>query len=1087
MTISFVRAGALVFALASMAAVGLAQTRITGTVMDTAGAVVVGANVSVRNVDTEIVSAAETNHSGVYTVNLPNPGRYELSCELAGFKRYTRSGLVLETGRAATVDVRLELGQLTESVTVTGSAPLLDAESGALGQVIDNNYVLNMPIQSRRSTALIRLLGNVAIRADEGAQGYPKFSMAGGRSGNQRWNLDGGPIENMTLGITVITINPPSESLQEFKAMANNYSAEHGHSGGGVIVMATRSGTNELHGALYEWLRNDKLNARTFFAPSRPPLRYNIFGGSLGGPIRKNKTFFFYNYEGGRRRTGVTITRNVPQPAEVNGDFSARADIRVLDPATRVGNTAAQPFPGNVVPQNRMDPVGRAFAQLYPAPNVGANDPRRAPSNNFVANTSDRLSTDYHTLRIDHTLNSGNTIFGRLSYSGAPEAQAAAIAEAAADERAAAQENRHWNTIGGWQRNLRPALINDLRFMYGRRMFSNDGASSGSGLNGKLGLRGVDPDRLARVNVTGHASLAQSANLRRVQDPIQTRQLTDTILWVKGNHSLKTGFDFRYSSNGDVSDQAMGIFGFTDRATNSGLAALLLGWTNNASYVLTDQITGRSNYYALFIQDDWKVTPRLTLNLGLRWEMDTPRFEKDNRQSGFDAGSINPVSGTPGVVTFSGRNGASKYAFDFDKNNFGPRVGFAWRARPTFVIRGGYGVSYYQPYATAVSLSLYQGFSLDATFESADGGFTPAFRFRDGMPAVTRPELGPGLGAVPVGDPVKAAPDFIERRQPNGYSQQWNLTLQKEIPGGVLLESAYLANVGHKLAGGNISINQIPLVNGRGPARADQRLRPFPQFSNVTRLAPGWGDSTYHALNLKFEKRYAAGFMFLGNYSWAKMIDNVKSNNELGDAAGYQHIDARALDKALSSSDIRHRVTFSSLYELPFGTRRRWAISNGVLDRLFGGWGLSGILEARTGPPYGVTEQTNRLNAFSVSQRPNLIRDPALPADRPRSEKINQYFDTSAFVAPGDGNLGNAGGTVGFNPGLLAIDLSLQKLFAITERMNLALRADAVNVPNVPAFAPANLRRGAGNFGTINSVLGASSGREIQLSLRLAW
>lgn len=1075
-------------ALSLLAALSLhAQTRLTGTVTDSTGAVVSGAAVAARNLDTGISVTAAASAGGVFSIPSLIPGRYEISCELAGFKKFSQTGVTLETGRVTTLDIRLELGQLTETVTVTGSAPLLDAESGSLGQVIDSNYVLNMPVQSRRSTALVRLMGNISIRADEGAQGFPRLSMAGGRSGNQRWNLDGAPIENMTLGISVITINPPSESLQEFKALSNNYSAEHGQSAGGVIVMATRSGTNEMHGSLYEWLRNDKLNSRTFFAPSRAPLRYNIFGGTIGGPVQKNRTFFFYNYEGGRRRTGVTLTRNVPHPAEVRGDFSARTDLRVLDPATRVGSTAAQPFPGNLIPASRLDPAGAAFAAFYPAPNIAANDPRRAPSNNFLANTSDSLTTDYHTARVDHRWNDKHNFFARFAFSGAPEAQGAPFPNRTVDERAAAQQNRHYNGIGSWQYNLRPALINDFRFMQSHRMFSNDGASTGSGLSGQLKLSGVDPDRLARVTVTAHAGLGQSNNLRRVQDPIFTQQITDNLLWVRGSHAVKTGFQFRRSQNGDVSDQAMGIFNFTDRATNNGIASLLLGWTAGASYTLTDPINSRSTYYGAYIQDDWKVTPTLTLNMGVRWEMDTPRSAQNNNQSGFDGAAINPVSGTPGIVTFSGRDGASKYAFNFDKNNFGPRFGFAWRALPTFVVRGGYGVMYNGPFQYAAVLNLFLGFSQAGNFASPDGGFTPAFLFRNGMPAVTRPALGPGFGAVPVGRPVTTSPDFIGQNHTNGYAQHWNLTLQKQLAREILVEAAYLANVGHKLAGPNTNINQIPLVNGRGPARADQTLRPFPQFANITRLNPNWGNSTYHSMNLKFERRFSSGLMFLGNYTWAKFLDDVPSGQELGTVPGQQHLEARKIDKGLSGSDLRHRLAWASLYELPYGKGKRWSLGNTFVDALLGGWALDGILEWRTGPPFGVTEQTNRLNAFSGSQRPNLLRDPKLPSGRPRAGMISRYFDPAAFESPGEGIVGNSGRSVGFSPGFFGLDFSVQKRFALTEKVGLTFRADAANLPNIPAFGAPATGRGAGNFGTINSTLSASSGREIQLSLRLAW
>ncbi len=1077
------------FVLALACAPAWPQSRLTGTVKDSSGAVVPGASVVVRNVDTGQAASVQTNPSGVYTISFLNPGRYEVSCELSGFKRFTRAGIVLETGTTSTIDIVLDVGQLTEVVSVTASAPLLESESGALGQLVENQMILNMPIQSRRVAALVRLMGNIAFTGEEGGQSNPRFSVAGGRSYNQMWHLDGGIAQNQGNGSPQLSLNPPNETLQEFKVLANNYPAEYGRSGSGFIVMTTRAGTNEFHGAAYEWLRNDKVNARTFFSAGKAPLRYNIFGATLGGPIRKNRTFFFANYEGARRRTGVTVAKTVPQPAEVNGDFSARRDIRVLDPATRVGSTAAQPFAGNLIPASRFDPIGKAFAALYPAPNQPGNDPTRAPSNNFRANASDSLTQDFYTARIDHQLGDKDRLFGRLTVMHAPEGVAAVFPTAIADDRAFDRQNENRNFVVSWNRSLRPALFNEFRYMFYNRKYVNRGKGTGSGFNGQVKLPGVEAEALARVTVTGHAGLGQST-VERVQNPIQNQQFVDNVLWVKGNHTMKTGLEFRRSSNIETNDSSGGgNFGFSDRATASGVAALLLGWTNSGALVKTDVLNSRTNYYGAYFQDDWKLSSKLTLNLGLRWEIDYPRWEGQNRQSGFDPFAINPVSGTPGLITFAGRGGVGKYAHGFDANNWGPRFGFAWSARKGLVLRGGYGIFYNGQYQVSVNNLLAQGFSLNGSFSSPDGGYTPPFLFRNGMPAVARETLGPEYGAVKVGGRVTTSPDFIARDHVNGYAQQWNLTLQKELPGNILWESAYIASVGHKLSGGNANINMIPLVNGRGPATQSQTARRFPQFNNVTSVSPSWGNSTYHSLNVKVEKRFSHGLNMLGNYTWAKFIDDVEGSSELGGGSGngYQHIDARGLDKAMAGPDLRHRLAYSSLFELPFGQGRRWAIGNKVLDRVVGGWTLGGILETRTGAPYGVVENTNRLNAFSESQRPNLLRNPDLPGNRSRDEKIRQFFDTTAFQAPGDGVLGSAARTNGPGPGFFGLDVSIHKLFQLTERYSLTFRADVVNLLNVPVFAAPNQSRGDGSFGRIAGILDGSTAREIQFSLRLAW
>ncbi|MEZ5403395.1 MAG: TonB-dependent receptor [Bryobacteraceae bacterium] len=1076
--------------LASVSASLHAQTRITGTVTDDSGAVVVGAVVTARNVETGITTNADSTATGVYTISFLNPGRYEILCEMSGFKRFSRSGVVLETGTTSTIDIQLQLGQVSETVSVEASVPLLESESSSVGQLIENKFILNMPIQSRRSAALVRLMGNISYRSEDGGEAVPKFSMAGGRSQNQMWALDGGVTQNMAIGVAQLSLNPPNEALQEFKAISNNYAAELGRTGGGYITMTTKSGTNDFHGSAYEWLRNDKLNARTFFAPTKAPLRYNIFGASIGGPIKKNKTFFFYNFEGGRRRTGVTVARNVPNPGEANGDFSNRVGFSLLDPATRVGAGAAQPFPGNIIPQSRLDPIGKAFAAFYPAPNVDGFNPTRAAANNFRANGSDKLTQNYHTVRIDHEISPKDRIFGRLSYVTAPEDIAEVIATRAADDRAGTRTNRHGNVLVSWQRSISPTVINEFKYMYGNRMHINRGAGTGSGLNGQLGIGGpVNPDALARVNVTGYAPIGQG-NHERIQQPILTQQFTDNLIFVRGNHSLKTGFEFRYSRNkDDFNGSTGGAFSFGNRATGDGLAELLLGWTNSAALVDTDILDTRTDYYGAYIQDDWKITPRLTLNLGLRWELDTPRWERNNRQSGFDSSKINPVSGTPGVITFAGVDGVSKYAHRFDKNNFGPRFGFAFRATNKLVLRGGYGISYNGAYQGAVPNAFNQGYSINGSFASPNGGFTPAFLLRDGMPAIARSEQNSSFGAVPVGARVTTSPDFLQQNQLSGYAQQWNFTIQQELPSNVLFEAAYIANVGHKLGGPGVNINQIPLVNGRGPASQSQTLRPFPQFNAVNQVSPPWGNSTYHSMNLKLEKRYSRGLSFLGNYTWAKFLDDVESGSELGGATnnGYSHIQARQLDKGLSGSDLRHRIAFSSLYDLPIGKGRLYPIDNPVLNHVIGGWTIGGIVEARSGAPYGVVEQTNRLNTFSAAQRPNLLRDPNLDAGRSRADKIAMYFDTSAFEAPGAGVLGSASKTNGLGPGFFGLDLSVQKLFQLSERFGLTFRTDIVNAPNVPAFALPNQNRGNGAFGRIGGIATGTTAREIQLSLRLAW
>ena len=1074
-------AAALIFLFAA-GAPAQTQSQITGTVTDNSGAVVIGAAVTAQNVNTGVRYEAATNQNGVYLLPLLPPGSYELACELRGFKKFLRTGLVLETGTTATVNAVLEVGAVTESVVVQATTPLIDSESSSVGQLIERANVLNMPVESRRGASLIRLMGNVVYREEAQGEAIPRFTMAGGRPTNQMWQLDGAVVQNMTLGVPILGLNPPSESLQEFKAEANSYSAEFGRSGGGMILMTTRSGTNQFHGSAYEFLRNDAMDARSFFSPGKAPLRYNIFGASLGGPVVRDQTFFFFNYEGTRRRDGRTFANvTVPHPSQIGGDFSARTDVRVLDPLTR-----AQ-FPGNVIPASRLDPLAQRLVRLYPAPNV-PSDPTRAPVNNYLKNVSDKLDQDFLTGRVDQILGSRHRVYGRFSRVNSATTAAPVFPEAYADFRAQIQDNKNLSIVGSWITNIRPALINDFRFSYGNRYNLVEAAGTTSGKNKEFGIKGVDQERFARITVTGYSTLGIATAQKRIQTPILTQQIVDTLTWVKGRHQIKTGFEFRYSRNQDVNTPTGGgVFAFGNRATGEGLAAFLLGHVNGGSIQTVDTLNTRSDYYGAFLQDDWKATSRLTLNIGLRWDMDTPRWERDNRQSGFDFTAINPVAGIPGVITFAGMNGVGKYAHDMDTNNFGPRFGFAWRASDKLAVRGGYGIAYHPEYNNAVPNVTSAGFGINNSFNSPDGGLTAAFQLKDGMPPTSREPLGPGFGAVkPPANPRRGA-DFFQKDHKNGYAQQWNFTIQRELAGNTMVEAAYIANVGHKLGGPNIDVNMVPLVNGRGPDRQNQQMRPYPHFLSISKVSPPWGNSTYHSLNLKAQKRYSNGLNFLMNFTWSKFLDDVEGGNELAGSAGngYTHIELRKLDKSYSGSDIRLRYVASSVYELPFGKGRRWEIRNRLANAIAGGWGVSAILELRTGPPWGAIEQTNLTNAYSASQRPNLLRDPTIDTGRTRGEMLLRFFDTSAFQAPGAGIFGNAPRSVGPGPGYAGIDTSLHKRFAIGERIGLQFRGDFYNLPNMPNFANPNATRGGAGFGRIAAISPGTNGRLIQLGMRL--
>ena len=1055
------------------------QAQLTGRVTDDTRAVVPQADVLLRNTDTGVVLTTKTNSSGLYTFPQVQPGPYEVMCEFPGFKRAVRGGLVLETGMSRSVDLKLEIGAVTESVAVVAAAPLLETESNNVGQFIERKNVQNMPLQSRRAAGLVRLMGNVVYEGDPGAESAPRFTLAGGRQVNQMTLLDGGVVQNMTLGVAQQLVNPPAEALQEFKISASNHSAEFGRAGSGLVLMTTRSGTNEFHGAGYWFLRNDKLDARNFFAKDKEPLRFNIYGGSLGGPIIQDKSFFFFNYEGNKRRRGLVFAGNeVPHPASVRGDFSARTDVTVLDPAT------GKAFPGNIIPPSRINPTAARLLAYYPAPNVAGNDVTKAPRNNYDSSGSDQLDQESYIGRWDHSVNDFHRAFVRIAYLKGTEVSASIFPDAVADNRANTRDNSNIRITGTWISNLQPTLINEFRSTYGRRKNLAFGPGTTSGVNAELGIGGVEQDGFPQVGITGLRTLGRAH--QRIQEPIYTFTFGDTVTWVKNRHTIKFGGEFRYSMNTDINQpSANGQYTFSNRATKEGLATLLLGWTSRVQRQETLPLRTRSDFWGAFIQDDWRVSSKLTLNLGVRWDMDTPRWEKDNRQSGFNEIPTNPVSGTPGIITFAGIDGVSKYINDFDPNNIGPRFGFAYRMNDKMVLRGGYGLYYNGLYQSAVANQFSAGFGSALDINSPDGGFTPVQVFGDAVPAPAKQELWPGYGAVAPGKNAVTSLHFAQQDQMTGYMQHFNFSVQRQLVENLMFEAAYLANIGRKLGGPDVNRNVIPLVDGRGPAKQSQALRLWPQYNNVNQVSPVWGDSEYHSLNLKLEKRYSNGLNFLTNFTWSKYMTNTDSGGwrEIeGQRVGYQHPELRRPDWSISNADIPLRFVGSVMYELPFGEGRHYRFSSGVADKLFGGWGVGAILELRDGSPYGVVEQTNVTNTYGSGQRPNLTGNPIRNNWNSRQHMINEYFTTSAFAHPGVGLFGNAARNIGYGPGFTGVDFSVHKRWALAERIGLMYRCDFFNLPNRPNFGHPNTTFGSASFGTITS---AKDARILQMNLRL--
>ena len=1058
-----------------------AQTsEISGRVLDASKAAIGGAQVALTKTDTGEKREGVSSGEGYYTFPLLHPGVYEISVVKEGFEKENRSGITVETGQVSTVDLVLTVGSVTQTVDVSATVPLLQSESAAVSGVVENETISNMPLLDRRSSQLQRLNGFVV---PNGTGASSTFAIAGGRGNNANYLIDGGTAQNLTLGVPTLVYDPPVESMQEFNVSISNYAAELGRTGGGVIQMTTKSGTNQFHGSAYEYFRNDDLNTRTFFSKGRPELRYNLFGASLGGPIIKNKTQFFFNYEGRRQIANTNQLLNVPTVAEDQGNFSADS-YTVKDPTT------GKAFPGNIIPASRLDPVGSKLALLYPAPNVpGA----LSGKGNFDANDPATTTVNDYVARVDHVFNENNRMFVR--FLGEPNTvnTAPIFPVAASDPFGVHSLNYYYNLSGTYYHNFSPTAINEARYTWTlRHAFSiSDGVNST--VDSQIGLTGVNQSFFPTVTVAGFQTLGNPSQQQRLQGPIRSDAADDYLTLVHDRHTIKMGVEYRYSSNLDkYSPTAGGSFSFNTVATGSALAALETGWVNQASLLATYPILSRADSYAAFIQDDWRVTPKLTVNYGIRWDIDEPRWEEKNRQNSFNTTAINPVSGTPGIITFAGINGVSKYASNWDLHNFGPRLGFAYKVTNDWVIRGGGALLFLGEYDQATPIVANTGFSTQGTFVSPDNGVTPAFLLASGLPPVSSPttaQLTPAYGAVPVGTKPTTSVAFFNPHRDNGYVYQGNLDIQRQFAHNYLLDIGYLGTFGHRMPAPDAqSINQVP-TNLLGPGNA-QKLRPFPQFSNVQIIAADIGASKFDGLNVGLEKRYSAGLLFKFNYTYSKMLDNIDSRNEL---AGYPGVDSftnyynQSNDWGASGNDIRHRVVFSTIYELPIGRGRLVAVNNKALDLLVGGWSVGAVAEARTGTPLSPVMLTNTTNSFSDGERPDVVGLWQLPAGRTTQQQIAEWFNVKAFAAPPAYVFGTAGRTFGVGPGLENVDTSLLKDFRLTERFVMQFRAEALNVLNHPNFANPNTVFGSAAFGQITSIVAGNQSRILQLGLHLSF
>lgn len=1152
---------------------------IVGVVRDPSGAVVVGAKVTVTDVERGQNFNTTTNDSGEYVASPLRVGRYVVEVEHTGFKKAESSPVDISVQDRAAVNLTLQVGQNSETVVVTGAAPMLQTETSELGQVVDQRRVSNLPLNGRNFAQLALLSAGTAPSEpgarDEGGYG---FSSNGARSLQNNFLLDG--VDNNSnlpdlLNETNFVIQPPVDALQEFKVQSNAYSAEFGRGNGAIINAVIKSGTNSLHGSLWEFLRNDKFDARNYFDdPSQPtpPYKQNQFGGTLGGPIvipgvynGRNRSFFFVDYEGLRIRQAQTQTAFVPSQNERIGNFTEILTNQVVpgvsdcsgNPTfvgeifdTRLTNSYGSnpsgycgvPFTSNgvmnVIPATPnqsgggfLDPLAARLAALYPPAGV-----LQPSGNNFLSNPVLKETRNNFDIRVDQKFNDNDYAFFRFSYEDQPRSIPGTFPGFADGGGffSGDEENSYRSFATSWTHIFRPQLINEFRLGYNRinsrrlQLFANTDVSGQLGFPGVPFAPGIGGLPQLTFNEDGSAPQLGSPTFLPSLELQNSYTLSDNLTWVKGAHSLKFGTEIRHEEFTIFQpDAARGTLDFSSTLTDNpgaanagtgglGFASFMAGLANGGSINNLHNVDYFRQTYSFYTQDDWKVSSRLTLNLGLRYELFLPVTERHNQVASFDLSNPNNptlivpkglnvqlthIVGQSVQVSATGSNGL----INTDWNNFAPRIGLAFQLNPETVLRAGYGIFY--------------GGQENGPYSNPSPGFNPPFFTNEsfvspcGAPAANPGVLDctiPGLSFLAGGFPSNSLTDpntpiffSVHRNLPTPYMQQWHLSLQHELPGQGVLEITYAGSKGTKLYTFFNGNQASPSANSSDPTAPRRPVHQCDQFGNcnpVFDTGIDWfrssGKSDYHSLQAHYEKRFSRGLEFQASYTWAHSID-IASNANLGPTqnnSDFRNFRFPNAEKGNSDFDVRHRFVGSLMYELPLGHGKQFfGNAAGAWNQIVGGWQLASIVTVSTGNWYTVLDGNGNFansdgGAGGVSQRPDQVGNPNAHPCVPGT-----FFNTCAFADPQPGSFGNVGRNTIPGPGSRIWDFSLFKLFTLTERNRLEFRAEFFNVLNHTNFLFAKPGPQNGNPATVlgdpqfGQLTAARDPRQIQLALKFSF
>jgi hypothetical protein len=1060
-----------------------AAAAITGVVRDQAGAAVPGATVTVTNTRTNARRIAVSTVDGIYTAASLAPGEYRLDVELTGFKPVRRAGVRLETGEKARIDFHLGVGDIREQVTVVADAPIARGETASLGTVVENEQVVQLPLNGRLFIMLAAIVPGVALPPNSV---LPRIN--GGRPRTNEYLFDGISVLQPEPG--QVAYYPVVDAIQEFKIESNSPPAEFGRFNGGVVNLTTKSGGNAVRGNLFEFFRNEHLNATNYFQTSnavKPDYRRHQYGGMLGGPVVKDRTFFFADYQGQRQRIGRSVTSNVPTLAERSGVFSQN----IYDPTTTVGN-ARQQFPGNTIPGGAMDPVALALLDRYPLPT------NSAAANNYTRTGNEVVNQDQGDVRVDHRFASNrDQSFGRLTYFREHALPVTAFPDGsgtipAGSVAAGPQDTTSWAFASNHQHTFSANLLNEVRVGDTRRFVQRRAVSLSSAAGSALNIPGIPStsqfaNTLPTFAPSGYQQIGSPTNTASDFSTSVT-EIADSLTWLKGRHTVKGGLDWRWERLDVIQPPwPTGSFTFTTVGsdlpgvanTGNAFASFLLGQVQRFAIDLQQTaIQERARIQEYFIQDDWKVSDRLTLNPGLRYTLNFPSVEINGQTAVFNLQTRQ--------LEYPGTNPVRP----LKKNNFGPRFGAVYRLTDRTIVSSGYAKVWIEMAGVTTPFTTPNfPFLQDVTLRTLDN-VSPAFVLKDG-PTVTPVGATPTAG---LGQGVFA----VDRDLGSGYAQQWNVSVQRELTTDTVVEVSYLGskiiNVGIPDSNSNsLSEEQLQLrstltervpnpyfgIVPRSSSIGDptitraQLLKPYPEYTAVSFYRNNVGTTNYQGVSFSIRQRLSRGLTYSAAYTRSKLTDIASSVFDAsiltGPLTNAAVADSHNLerDRDYSTGDIPHYFGASVVWDVPFGAGRLKNPGGGV-GALVKDWSVAIVMTLQSGVPVPITQSNSLDYAGFTTQRPNLVGESTLPADQRTPVR---WFNTAAFALADQFTIGSASRNPVRGPSYRDVDLALMRRVGLAGERAVELRLEVFNLLNTVNFGPPATQFGPSSFGTITTAL----------------